>query len=163
MQFPLSSLIYLSFSSPGPFRFTDTYVHPDLFDSNHWPIIHKINCVTTNHFYSPTNWGFVDASLNRSLDSSNSSSIELFHKNVRGVVTSNYFKYKVQRRDNPFPLWWDSQCACLFGQKSKFLRLAKTNLTRERWISYKDFAARLRRQSAKRSQRYCLPNNQSCM
>lgn len=98
------SLIDLSFPRKDIFRLTDIYVHPDLFDFDHCPIIHKINFALKNYVHSSTNWESMESSLKRVLEKKDHISIEHLHRNFRQVVNNNTFKHLVQRRDNPS--WW---------------------------------------------------------
>lgn len=89
------SLIDLSVSSLDFFRLPDTYVYPDLFDSDYCRIIHKMNYATVNYTFN--NWEVVETCLNRDLENHDHTSTELLYKQFHDAVASNSFKYIAQR------------------------------------------------------------------
>lgn len=86
------SLIDFSFSSADIFRISDTYAHPDLFDSYHCPTTHNITYTMSTYLNTSTDWAVVEGCLNRNLDHSVSNlsraSIRTFKKGFIVALSS---------------------------------------------------------------------------
>ena len=149
-----SSLIDLSFSSADIFCHTHTRTHPDLFESDHVPIVIDVDFPSSSVYKRClwTNWPAIDRAMNEWFNNNENLSYQEFHHVFRTSVQRNSRPVQIKFHGNP--PWWDPHCAWLLGQKRKFLRLSKIHLSKDHWMEYKKYTALLKRHIRYQSKSY---------
>lgn len=139
-----SSLIDLTLCSPDCVSDICWDVSGDRFDSDHAPVLINYrpwNFGSSNVIRYRYRWGMIKEDLNRELDKLEDASYEDFVGKCHKSLTYNRTKQIIKGNSNP--VWWNSECSYLLGQKRKFLRYHKKYVLGEWWEAYKRFSGKL--------------------
>lgn len=155
-QLTCQSVIDLSIVSADLFPLIQYYVHPDLFDSDHHPVVINLRGWFEGgrrvRMVRYVKWRNAGQDLNVSLESIDDVNVECFQSMCEVAIDGNYTCTGVNTDSSP--PWWDTKCRWLLGQKRKFLRLARARCCKDAWLDYKRSAAQLRRLVKQRSRSY---------
>lgn len=155
------SLLDLTILSPTVYNKIKFYVHPDLFDSDHFPIVTLFSVPAQNPAIQVRpNWKAAAQSLNSTTLPSSSTYSEFINLCSRSLAQSSA---KVKPSSRPACPWWNASCQNLLRIKRRQLRIARVSCSRSDWLLYKKFSAQLRRQVKSAARRFWdLQCSRSC-